>query len=60
VELAVTGKNKNPLLGWHPPSELGEWARAEAKRRGGKGELSKLLTEALSLFRRTQTEKDER
>lgn len=41
----MTGRNKNPLLGWHPPAELSDWARAEAKRRGVK--LSQVLNEAL-------------
>jgi hypothetical protein len=43
----MPGKNKHPMLGWHPPAELSAWARDEAERRGGKGELSNLLTEAL-------------
>ena len=31
----MPGKNKNPLLGWHPESaELAAWIRAEAERRG--------------------------
>jgi hypothetical protein len=41
----MTGRNKNPLLGWHAPAELSDWARAEAKRRGVK--LSQVLNEAL-------------
>jgi hypothetical protein len=45
----VTGKNKHPFLGWHPPTELGVWARAEADRRGVS--LSVILTEALSNLR---------
>ena len=30
----MPGKNKTPLLGWHPPAGLSRWVRAEAKRRG--------------------------
>ena len=33
------------MLGWHPPADLGAWARAEAERRGVP--LSVVLTEAL-------------
>jgi len=54
----VTGKNKTPLLGWHPPAELAAWARAEAERRGGKGALSALLTEALT-EKRARTENED-
>jgi hypothetical protein len=28
----MPGRNKSPLLGWHPPAELAEWVRAEAQR----------------------------
>ena len=45
----MTGKHANPLVGWHPPTELGAWARAEAARRGVS--LSVILTEALSNLR---------
>ncbi len=45
----MTGKNKNPLLGWHPPAELAAWARDEAERRGVT--LTALLNEALSAYR---------
>ena len=45
----MTGRNKHPFLGWHPPTELGAWARAEADRRGVS--LSVILTEALSNLR---------
>jgi hypothetical protein len=27
----MPGRNKSPLLGWHPPAELAEWVRAEAE-----------------------------
>jgi hypothetical protein len=46
------GEHKNPTLCWHPPAELSGWARAEAERRGGRGALSDLLTEALTEYRR--------
>jgi len=45
------GRNKVPKLSWHPPAELGEWARAEAARRGRRGALSALLTDALTVYR---------
>jgi hypothetical protein len=43
--------HKNPLLGWHPTS-AGDaaWVRAEAKRQG-RGALTRMLDEALSLLR---------
>lgn len=41
----MPGKNKTPLLGWHPPTELSAWVRAEAARRGVS--LSVILTEAV-------------
>ena len=49
----MTGKNRNPMLGWHPPAELSAWARAEAQRRGVR--LSVILTEALSRLRSSLT-----
>jgi hypothetical protein len=45
----MPGKNRNPLLGWHPPAELSAWARAEAQRRSVA--LSVILTEALEQYR---------
>jgi len=46
----VTGKNKTPLLGWHPASaELVAWARAEAERRDVP--LARILDEALTAYR---------
>ena len=49
----MTGKNKTPLLGWHPSSaELAAWARAEAKRRGVP--LAHILDEALEAYRQAQ------
>jgi hypothetical protein len=45
----MTDKHKSPLLGWHPPAELGAWARAEAKRRDVP--LSVVLSEALADYR---------
>lgn len=50
----MPGKNKVPLLGWHPTSaEDAAWVRAEAERRGGrpKGALARLLDEALADLR---------
>ena len=29
----MPGKNKTPLVGWHPPADLQEWIRAEITRR---------------------------
>jgi predicted GIY-YIG superfamily endonuclease len=43
------GWNRNPLVGWHPPAELSEWARSEASRQGRR--LSDLLTDALRDYR---------
>jgi hypothetical protein len=45
----MPGKNKTPLLGWHPPAELSAWVRAEAERRGVR--LSVVLNEALEAYR---------
>lgn len=45
----MPGKNKYPLLGWHPPADLAAWARAEAARRGVP--LAAVLTEALAAYR---------
>jgi hypothetical protein len=50
----MSGKNKTPLLGWHPRSaEDLAWVREEAERRGGrdKGALARLLDEALADLR---------
>jgi hypothetical protein len=44
----MAGKNKTPLLGWHPPAELSAWVRAEAQRRGVP--LSVILNEALEAY----------
>ena len=54
----MTGRNKHPFLGWHPPTELGAWARAEADRRGVS--LSVILTEALSNLRADLSRDDEK
>ena len=43
------GVHLKPFIGWNPPAEDSEWARAEAERRGVK--LSTILTEALSEYR---------
>lgn len=45
----MPGKNKTPLLGWHPPAELSAWVRAEAEHRGVP--LSVVLNEAVELYR---------
>jgi len=48
----MTGKNKTPLLGWHPTSaEDLAWVRSEAERQGGWGALARLLDEALADLR---------
>jgi hypothetical protein len=46
----MPGKNKTPLLGWHPPAGLAAWVRAEAERRGVT--ISTILNEALTCYRR--------
>jgi hypothetical protein len=46
----MTGRNKTPLLGWHPPAELSAWVRAEAERRDVK--LSAVLNEAIEAYRK--------
>jgi len=43
------GRNRHPLVGWHPPAELADWARAQAAQQGRR--LSDLLTEALDEYR---------
>jgi hypothetical protein len=45
----MPGKNKNPLLGWHPPAGLSAWVRAEAERRGVT--VSVILNEAVEAYR---------
>lgn len=45
----MPGKNKTPLLGWHPPAELQAWVRAEAQRRSVP--LSVILNEAVEAYR---------
>jgi hypothetical protein len=48
----MTGKNKTPLIGWHPRPDLVAWLKAEVKRRGGKrGVQSDILDEALDVLR---------
>lgn len=42
----MPGKNKTPLLGWHPPAELSAWVRSEAKRRGVT--IAQVLNEAVA------------
>jgi hypothetical protein len=41
----MAGKNKNPMLGWHPPAELSAWVKDEAARRGVT--VSTILNEAI-------------
>lgn len=48
----MAGKNKTPLVGWHPKS-AGHvaWLQAEVERRGGgRGVRSALLDEMLACF----------
>ncbi len=45
----MPGKNKTPLLGWHPPAGLAAWARAEAAARGVP--LARILDAALAAYR---------
>jgi len=45
----MPGRNKTPLLGWHPPAELAAWARTEAQRRGVP--LARILDAALREYR---------
>lgn len=45
----MPGKNKTPLLGWHPPAELSAWVRAEAERRGVT--IAQVLTESVEAYR---------
>jgi len=49
----MPGRNRTPLLGWHPKSaELVAWFEAEVERRGGgRGVRSAILDEALADFR---------
>jgi len=51
----VPGKNKAPLLGWHPPAELSAWVRAEAQRRGVT--VSVILNEAIEVLRELREQK---
>jgi len=45
----MPGKNKTPLLGWHPPAGLSAWVRDEAARR--EVTLAVILNEALEAYR---------
>lgn len=45
----MPGKNKTPLLGWHPPAELAAWVREEARRRGCS--VTAVLNEAVAAAR---------
>ena len=44
----MTGKNKTPLLGWHPPAELSAWVRKEAAAR--EISISALLNEIVQAY----------
>jgi hypothetical protein len=50
----MPGKNKNPMLGWHPPAELSAWVRDEATRRGVT--VSTVLNEAIEKLRAEKEE----
>ena len=46
----MPGKNKTPLVGWHPASaDLAAWIAAEARRRGVP--KARILDEALEAYR---------
>jgi hypothetical protein len=48
----MTGKNKTPLVGWHPSPGLVAWLDEETERRGGtRGMRSAILEEALATLR---------
>lgn len=49
----MPGKNKTPLLGWHPPAELSAWVRAEAQERGVP--ISVILNEAVNTYAAIRT-----
>jgi len=53
----MPNQHKTPLLGWHPPADLGAWLRDQAKRRGVA--LKVILNEAAALYRE-HTEKEEK
>lgn len=47
----MTGRNKTPLVGWHPSAGLVAWLNAEVERRGGgRGVRSVILEEALAAY----------
>ena len=48
----MPGKNKTPLVGWHPSVDLAAWLRSEVERRGGgRGVRSVILDEALAAYK---------
>ena len=48
----MPGRNKTPLVGWHPSADLLAWLDAEVERRGGgRGVRSAILEEALAAYR---------
>ncbi len=48
----MAGRNKTPLVGWHPSADLVAWLDAEVEQRGGgRGVRSAILEEALAAYR---------
>lgn len=48
----TTGRNKTPLVGWHPSAGLVAWLDSEVERRGGgRGVRSAILEEALAAYK---------
>ena len=43
----MAGRNKDPLLGWHPPAAISVWVREEAQQRGVT--VSAVLNEAVEV-----------
>jgi hypothetical protein len=57
----MPGKNKTPLVGWHPSADLVAWLDAEVERRGGgRGVRSAILEEALAAYKRAAGESPSR
>lgn len=52
----MPNKHKSPMLGWHPPTELSAWVRAEAERRDVP--LKVILDEALAEYRNRHESKE--
>lgn len=53
----MPNKHKSPMLGWHPPTELSAWVRAEAERRDVP--LKVILDEALAEYRNRHESSEE-